>query len=307
MSLNVLRNFCRVLQISPKHFKISQYESCLVFRGTKISCWMAFQIEWKRMKILVKYQHLLFTETEWHSKFGNNLCKIRWEKYPRAFVKVVEGSEIYNFPILCALLFKILEIFAFKQGHWNAVEPERARAPRRACQLRAPSVFGPTGRILRHAPSRDRMPRGRTRTGAARSQCLPRSAPPFASYPRCPPGMPLPAVEPSPFARAGTPSGSSQPPIKGQGRPRACRAWPVRPLVCHRSTMDATAGPFPVPSSMTMQPPLRLHRTSLCHVRSCPGRGLARADAPATGATRCHRARAPTQPRPRLLPQIGPW
>jgi hypothetical protein len=26
-------------------------------------------------------------------------AKIRWEKHPRAFVKVVEGSEIYNFPI----------------------------------------------------------------------------------------------------------------------------------------------------------------------------------------------------------------
>jgi hypothetical protein len=44
MSLNVRRNFCRVLQISPKQFKISQYESCLVFRGTQLSCWKAFQI-----------------------------------------------------------------------------------------------------------------------------------------------------------------------------------------------------------------------------------------------------------------------
>jgi hypothetical protein len=34
-SLNVLPNFCRVLQISPKHFKISQYESCPVFRVEK--------------------------------------------------------------------------------------------------------------------------------------------------------------------------------------------------------------------------------------------------------------------------------
>jgi hypothetical protein len=30
---------------------------------------------------------------------GSNLCKIRWEKHHAAFVKVVEGSEIYNFPI----------------------------------------------------------------------------------------------------------------------------------------------------------------------------------------------------------------
>jgi hypothetical protein len=99
MSLNVLRNFCRVLQISPKHFKISQYESCPVFRGTQLSCWVAFQIEWKRMKNLVNCQQLMFTGMWWHSKFGCNLCKICWEKHPRAFVKVVEGSEIYNFLI----------------------------------------------------------------------------------------------------------------------------------------------------------------------------------------------------------------
>jgi hypothetical protein len=48
---------------------------------------------------LVNCQRLLFTETEWHSKFGRSLCKNREEKHPRAFVKVVEGSEIYNFLI----------------------------------------------------------------------------------------------------------------------------------------------------------------------------------------------------------------
>jgi hypothetical protein len=32
--------------------------------------------EWKRIKNLVDCQQLLFTETEWHSKFGSNLCKI---------------------------------------------------------------------------------------------------------------------------------------------------------------------------------------------------------------------------------------
>jgi hypothetical protein len=54
MSLNVLRNFCRVLQISPKHFKISQYKSCPVFRQTQLSCWVAFQIwKWDMVKNLV--------------------------------------------------------------------------------------------------------------------------------------------------------------------------------------------------------------------------------------------------------------
>jgi hypothetical protein len=55
--------------------------------------------EWKRVKNLVNRQQVLFTETKRHSKFGCNLCKNCREKHPRAFVKVVEGSEIYNFPI----------------------------------------------------------------------------------------------------------------------------------------------------------------------------------------------------------------
>jgi hypothetical protein len=35
---SVSRNFCRVLQISPKHFKISQCKSCVFCRGTQLSC-----------------------------------------------------------------------------------------------------------------------------------------------------------------------------------------------------------------------------------------------------------------------------
>jgi hypothetical protein len=55
--------------------------------------------EGKLVKNLVSCQQLLFTETWRHSKFGSRLYKIRREKHPRAFVKVVEGGEIYNFPI----------------------------------------------------------------------------------------------------------------------------------------------------------------------------------------------------------------
>jgi hypothetical protein len=51
------------------------------------------------MKNLVNCQQLLFTGMWWHSKFACKLCKICREKHPRAFVDVVEGSEIYNFPI----------------------------------------------------------------------------------------------------------------------------------------------------------------------------------------------------------------
>jgi hypothetical protein len=44
MSLNSLRNFCHILQISPKHFGFSQYKSCPVFRGTQLCFRVAFQI-----------------------------------------------------------------------------------------------------------------------------------------------------------------------------------------------------------------------------------------------------------------------
>jgi hypothetical protein len=44
LSLNSLKNFCSVLQISPKHFTTSQYKSCPVFRGTQLCFWVALQI-----------------------------------------------------------------------------------------------------------------------------------------------------------------------------------------------------------------------------------------------------------------------
>jgi hypothetical protein len=44
MSMNVLRNVCRVLQNSPKHLKIYLWESCPVCRETQLSCRLAFPI-----------------------------------------------------------------------------------------------------------------------------------------------------------------------------------------------------------------------------------------------------------------------
>jgi hypothetical protein len=41
----------------------------------------------------------MFTEFEWHSKLANLLCKIYRENPRMAFVKVVGGSEMYNFRI----------------------------------------------------------------------------------------------------------------------------------------------------------------------------------------------------------------
>jgi hypothetical protein len=51
------------------------------------------------VKNLVNRQHLLFTRTWRHSKFGSSLCTIRGEKHHTTFVNVVEGGEIYNFAI----------------------------------------------------------------------------------------------------------------------------------------------------------------------------------------------------------------
>jgi hypothetical protein len=51
------------------------------------------------VKNLVNRQYLLFSRTGRHSKLARRSCKIRREKHYTAFVKVVEGSEIYNFTI----------------------------------------------------------------------------------------------------------------------------------------------------------------------------------------------------------------
>jgi hypothetical protein len=68
------------------------------------------------------------------------LCKIRWEKHPTAFVKVEEGSEIYNFPIHHFVHFysKFL-----RKTRSNRSTPTRLSRTRRAARLpeaaRAPS------------------------------------------------------------------------------------------------------------------------------------------------------------------------
>jgi hypothetical protein len=55
--------------------------------------------EWKMVKNPGQHHQLLFTGAEWHSKFANSLCEIYCSKPLRAFIKLVEGSEIYNFGI----------------------------------------------------------------------------------------------------------------------------------------------------------------------------------------------------------------
>jgi uncharacterized membrane protein YoaT (DUF817 family) len=85
------------------------------------------------VKNLVNWQYLLFTETWRHSKLASRFCKIRLEKHPRAFVKVVEGSEIYNFPIHHFVHFYsiFLEIFVLEQEYCEILSSRPT--PRRAC------------------------------------------------------------------------------------------------------------------------------------------------------------------------------
>jgi hypothetical protein len=145
------------------------------------------------VKNLVNWQYLLFTEPWRHSKFVNNLCKIRREKHPRAFVKVVEGSEIYNFPIHHLVHFSCKNS-SYGQSNsarpkffWQAATPpalQRAGAPARAFPRPCSPEAGGHSEALRSAPT----PRGaRPLAGRPCSAvpCGPRGAPLCGRDGRC--------------------------------------------------------------------------------------------------------------------------
>jgi hypothetical protein len=73
---------------------------------------------------LVNWQYLLFTEAWRHSMLASRFCKIRGEEHPRAFVKVVEGSEIYNFPIHHLVHFSCKNSSFY---HSNSASPKQMR------------------------------------------------------------------------------------------------------------------------------------------------------------------------------------
>jgi hypothetical protein len=102
--------------------------------------------EWNWVENLVNYQQFPFTGTEWHSNFGCNLCKNCWEKHLKAFVKVVDGSEIYNFPSHHLVHF-YSNFWRFSHSNQGTVKQFRvSRAPRRdvACRRRPPSASAPS-------------------------------------------------------------------------------------------------------------------------------------------------------------------
>jgi hypothetical protein len=84
--LDVFRNFCRVLQNSPKHLKIYLYESCPACWGTQLSCRLAFQIlRGKRWKTCSKVS----TSCSWQ------LSGIQsWQALP---VKSIEKKQCRDF------------------------------------------------------------------------------------------------------------------------------------------------------------------------------------------------------------------
>jgi hypothetical protein len=155
---------------------------------------------------MVNCQHLLFKETWQHSIFGCNLCKIHGEKHHIAVVKVVEGSEIYNFSIHHFVHF-YSTFWSFKRSNRDTVTQlrpadvaprRRTRRARRASGRSSPRCLGPTGapfrgtRVLspgrtRPEPPRDLHPRHVSyhRLRATPWTAGPPAVRPAAHIPRC--------------------------------------------------------------------------------------------------------------------------
>jgi hypothetical protein len=195
MSFNLLRNFCRVLQISPKHFKISQYKSCLVFRGTQLCFWVAFQI------LSGKGQKTWSTATfTIHRRHENRQLCLQFmlkplRKHRLAFIKVVEGPLIYNFAI-CPLVHFSSSFWRNWQSNkasWNILGDVASRATPRG----ALSVSASGSSLTPCAP--------RTHTDQAPGSPRWTPAAPHAGQPRVSPRRPDPPFLP-PWRRSKTPA-----------------------------------------------------------------------------------------------------
>jgi hypothetical protein len=71
--------------------------------------------------------HTLFTGIEKTCILACNLCKICWEKHHRAFVEVVEGSDLYKFPY-----YHLVHFSSNLGGAWSIVVHRICYAPERA-------------------------------------------------------------------------------------------------------------------------------------------------------------------------------
>jgi hypothetical protein len=159
MSLNSLRNFCRVLQISPKHFKISKYKGCLVIWGTQLFFWVAFQILsgnwWKSQSTAVFPIHRSHEKIELCLTF---LLK-PMRKYKKTFVKVVEEPFIYNFANYTTAHF-YSNFWSFSRSNsvkWKENGPchvaLRSRTPTSCARARAPTEWHPPPFDVRALPA----------------------------------------------------------------------------------------------------------------------------------------------------------
>jgi hypothetical protein len=278
--------------------------------------------EWKRAKNLVNRRQLLFTKTEWHSKFGCKLCKIRWEKHPIAFVKVVEGSEIYNFPIHHFVHFysNFWRNSFSNRAKWirDDASPRRragqnaGRAPRarHAAWFLPPSVSGPVPSRA-GAPSRGRAPQGRACTEVSWGSRSPRAASSFAPalppYPRCSSRCTalLPAVRTHPPARVVATKGKTARHISASGAPVPSRDKAA--AVLHwRSSSSSALRPTPLSSELTA-PSLLPHVSPSAYQHTAGAAPLAGAAAPAAAAAWHHRPPSPAAPLPQPSTQIDPW
>jgi hypothetical protein len=233
------------------------------------------------MKNLVNGQQLLFTEMWWHSKFGSNLCKIHWEKYPKGFVKVVEGSEIYK--------FTIHHFVHFYSKFWNFTRSNSGTVKRFwASRRRA----GPTNRIPRprlpeapHLPKATHKPR--------RIEVI---------YATC--RAPLVGRPPAVYRRSVRCPGSVHDAYKRGDRPPRTRRPP--PPTPSRSAPSPLAPPRRAPPSApsrrrttTLSPSLdhiEAHPAARCLAPPHPRQNHSSQLCPPPGATtRCHR-RGPPKP-----------
>jgi hypothetical protein len=99
VTLDVFWNFCRVLQISPKHLKIYRYKSCAELPGTHFIFRMALLVlSGKGFKLPRKVRITVHRDMDF-SQLGTWISPSNWTKFKFGFSQVLEGSPIYNFPI----------------------------------------------------------------------------------------------------------------------------------------------------------------------------------------------------------------
>jgi hypothetical protein len=147
VTLDVLRNFCRVLQISPKHFKIYQYKICAELPGTQFIFRVGLLVlSGKGVKLPRKVRITVHQDNDF-SLICTWFSPSLWTNFKFGFGQVLEESTIYNFPIY---------------GFWSlvAIFGESCKWTRAHATDRGRERAGVTSRARAHAspPRRRRVP-----------------------------------------------------------------------------------------------------------------------------------------------------